>query len=239
MIFIKPTQKKSTMLTTQAEENYYTQASQWRYQIYESQTVWLTRSLIALGVISLMLILSLLSNLFLFPLKQTVPFLYTVNEKTGELTQIGEFKPESFKENWLMTRFLIIRYIVNRESYDADNLERPYQITWAMSDDKIAKDYANAVRTDNLSSPYAIYGKSKFIHGDVLSINQLNENTAEVRFEQTLNDRNTETKQSIQKAAILKWQYATPITTQKMLDRDPLGFKVIYYQATQTNLNNH
>jgi type IV secretory pathway component VirB8 len=73
-----------------------------------------------------------------------------------------------------MTRFLLIRYVINRESYDADNLDRPYQIAWAMSDNEIAKDYANLVETSNTQSPFALYGKTKFITVHVLSVNILN-----------------------------------------------------------------
>jgi len=217
--------------------DYYNQAADWHYQLYESQKVWLNRALLGIGLLTLLLIASIAAITALTPLKQNVPFLYTLNETTGELTQIGQFQAESFKENWLMTRFLIVRYVVNRESFDADNLNRPYQIAWAMSDNNVAEEYARAVQTDNPTSPYANYGKNRFITVHVLSVNPLNESAAEVRFEQTLHERDTDKKTIIQKAAIIKWHYTQPETTQKMLDRDPLGFKVSYYQPTQVNLD--
>src|SRR6185312_9592048 len=195
----------------QQHQDHYQIASDWHYQRYQNQRVWLSRALLGCLLLSIMLVLSLMSNLFLFPLKQKVPFLYTVNHKTGELTQIGEFKPETFKEDWLMTRFLLIRYVIHRESYDANHLDRPYQIAWSMSDSQIAQEYANAVKTDNPASPYAVYGQNKILDVHVLSINTLNENTAEVRFEQTLNDRHSGTQQTVQKVAIVKWRYTTPI----------------------------
>jgi len=217
--------------------DYYHQAADWHYQIYENQKVWLNRALIGIGLLTILLIVAIIAIAVLTPLKQNIPFLYTLNETTGELTQLGQFQVETFKENWLMTRFLIVRYVVNRESYNADNLNRPYQIAWAMADASIADEYARAVQTDNPTSPYATYGKNKFITVHVLSVNQLNENTAEIRFDQTLHERDTDKKTVIQKAAIIKWHYNQPETTQKMLDRDPLGFKVSYYQPTQVNLD--
>lgn len=222
-----------------SNSNYYQEAHDWRYQIYESQQVWLNRSLLATAVLGLLLILSLVSHLLLLPLKEKIPFLYVLNETTGELTQLGNFTQDSFKADWLMTRFFLIRYVENRESYDNDNLDHPYQITWAMSDESMATQYAKSVQTNNSDSPYAKYGKDKFISVHILSVNQLNENSAEVRFEQTLHDRSLDHQETIQKAAIIKWKYTQPTTTIKMLDRDPLGFKVIYYQISQLSIDNH
>jgi type IV secretion system protein VirB8 len=219
-------------------DDYYEQANNWRSQIFDSQRVWLNHSIVSLIILSALLLLSLSANVLLIPLKQKVPYLYTLNETTGELTQLGNYQADKSNQAWLMTRFLLIRYVVNRESYDADNLDDPYQIAWAMSDDAIAKSYADNVRTDNASSPYSIYGKDKFITVHVLAVNQLNDETAAVRFEQILHDRGPDTSQTIDKEAIIKWQYTSPDTAEKMLDRDPLGFKVTYYQPTQINLDN-
>ncbi len=227
--------------TLSSNENYYQEASEWRKEIFDSQRVWLSRSILGLIILTILLALSLSANFFLFPLKRTIPYLYTLNETTGELTQLGAYssqdKTTQSMQDWLMTRFLLVRYVVNRESYDADNLNQPYQIAWAMSDDAIAQDYVNSSRTDNPNSPYAIYGKTKYVTVHVLAVNQLNDETAAVRFEQTIHDHDSDSDQTIQKEAIIKWSYTTPDTTEKMLDRDPLGFKVTYYQPTQVNLN--
>lgn len=217
---------------------YYTEAADWRFQSYYSQSVWLKRTLLSTIILAALLFVSLSANFFLFPLKQNVPFLYAVNENTGELSQIGQFKPEKLSQNWLMTRFLLIRYVESRESYDSDNLEQPYQVAWAMSDNAMAKDYADAVRTNNPTSPYAVYNKSKYVTVHVLGIMKLNEDTAAVRFEQTLHDRDAGTEQVIQKETIVKWLYTQPETTEKMLDRDPLGFKITYYRPSQIDTNN-
>ncbi len=220
------------------ERSYFASSAHWHYQIYESQRVWLSRAIILIILLFIALMLSLCANFFLFPLKQNVPYLYAVNETTGELTQLGQFKAENQNNQWLMTRFLIVRYVVNRESYDSDNLDEPYQIAWAMSDSEIAQSYAQAERTDNEQSPFALYGKYKYINVHVLAVNKLNDDTASVRFELTLHDKDNDTTQTVQKEAIIKWQYTHPITTDKMLERDPLGFKVTYYQPTQLNIDN-
>ncbi len=241
-LFKKLSAKKNSDCVTSrefshVEKSYYEEACDWRYQMYHNQSVWLNRSLLVVASLSVLLFLSLIANLFLFPLKQNVPFLYTVNETTGEITQLGQLNPNKLNQNDLMTRFLLIRYVTNRESYDADNLEQPYQIAWAMSDSAIATEYSDEVRTDNKSSPFALYGKNKYITVHVLSISTLNDQTNAVRFEQTLHDRNSGTEQTVQKESIVKWRYTEPETTEKALDRDPLGFKVTYYRSTQLSLD--
>jgi type IV secretion system protein VirB8 len=220
-----------------SSSNYYQEADHWRYQIHESQTVWLHRSLLLNLLLLLLLTLMTAACLCLFPLKQSVPYVYALNQTTGELTQLGKAEPRTYAQDWLLTRYFLIQYVINRESYSADNLERPYQITYAMSDATIAKRYEEEVNSNNPRSPLNLYSKDKIVTVHVLSVSQLNHDTAEVRFIKTLHDKDANTQHRLQKTAIIKWKYTTPITTQKMLDRNPLGFKVTYYQVNQVNID--
>ena len=71
-------------------QEYYQKASDWAYDMYQSQTVWLRRSLGALIVVVTLLGLSLCFNLYMFPLKEKVPYLYAFDHATGEITKVGE-----------------------------------------------------------------------------------------------------------------------------------------------------
>lgn len=219
--------------------DFYQASADWVYDMYQSQSVWLKRALFALVILSSFLLMSLLLNLFLFPLKERVPYLYAFNNATGEITKIGQLEPTKLSADWQVTRYFLIHYVINRESYDYDNLDYPYQLAWAMSADKVRQQYDALVSSDSLNSPYRTYGKDKFITVRVISVNRLSEDTADVRFEKTLHDRNSGTQQVSQQEAIIKWQYQQAETTQKMLDRDPLGFKVTYYQVSQVSIDNN
>ena len=107
----------------------------------------------------------------------------------------------------------------------------------AQSADSVKKQYEEKVKSTNQHSPYRLYGKDKYVTVKVISINRLNDNTVDVKFEKKLHDRTASTEQVTQKEAIIKWEFSDAETTQKMLDRDPLGFKVTYYQVSQVNLN--
>ncbi len=216
-------------------------SQEWVYEIYQSKSLWLNRSLLAILVLSFLLFLSIMSNIILLPLKRDVPFLYAFNNATGEITKLGELEPSKVSSNWELTRYFIIQYVTDRESYDFYNIDRPYQIVWAMSDEAsmVRKSYEDQVNSSSQTSPYKIYGKDKYITVQVLSINKLNDDTAEIRFQKTLHDRTSGDNQVANQEAIIKWKYSTPKATQKFLDRDPLGFSVTYYQVSQVTLDNN
>lgn len=213
------------------------QTFDWAYDLYLSQGLWLRRALFVVVFLLVLLGASLVTNFMLFPLKEKVPYLYAFDQATGEITKIGTLEPTTLSGNWELSRYLITHYVMNRESYDFDNLDVPYQMVWAQSAEPVRKQYEEQVKSYAVKSPYQLYGKDKFITVRVISINKLNDNTVDVRFEKSLHDRLTNTVQTAQREAIFKWEFSTAETTQKMLDRDPLGFKVTYYQVSQVNLD--
>lgn len=221
------------------EDSYYKATSDWAYELYQSKSVLLRWAVFGLIVMAALLCLSLLSNLYLFPLKEKVPYLYAFDHATGEITKIGTLEPATLSSNWELSRYMLIRYVINYESYDFDNIEIPYQQVWAQSGEKVRKQYEDSVNSNNNASPFHLYGKDKYITVRVVSMNKLNDETVDVKFEKTLHDRASGTEQLVQKEAIIKWEFSNAETTQKMLDRDPLGFKVTYYQVSQINLNNN
>lgn len=222
-----------------SKENFYQTSSDWAYSMYQSQTVWLRRSLVALCMLMVLLILSVLANLCLIPFKEKVPYLYAFDHATGEVTKIGELEKTKLSSNWEVSRYFLIHYVINYESYNLDNIDYPYQLVWAQSSDDVKKQFDSQVSSANSSSPYKVYGKDKFITVKVISVNRLNENTVDIKLEKKLHDRSSNTEQVTYKEAIIKWEFSEADTTQKMLDRDPLGFKVTYYQVSQVTLENN
>ena len=229
--------KKKQDKCLNASKEFYEASSDWFYDMYHSQVVWIRRLFISVVLLFTLLFLSVLTNLLLFPLKQKVPYLYSFDKATGEVTKLGELEPNKLSANWEMARFFLTRYVLAREGYDYYNIDLPYQAAWAMSNDDIRNQYEQEVDSHIETSPYRVYGKSKYVVAEIVSISRLNDHTAAIRFNKVLHDREAGTKQSIGKEAIVKWRYEPPETTQKMLDRNPLGFKVTYYQVSQINLD--
>jgi len=210
--------------------------SDWAYEMYLSQFIRLRRANALIIGMFLLLTISLISTLSLIPLKENVPYLYAFDHASGEITKVGALERSTLSGNWALTRYLLIHYVTNYESYNAENIDVPYQMVWAQSSDYVKKQYEEQVKSSNDNSPYRLYGKDKYVTVRVIAINQLNDNTVDVKFEKTLHDRAANSELVTQKEAIIKWEFSEAETTQKMLDRDPLGFKVTYYQATLVNL---
>lgn len=221
------------------KEDFYQASSDWAYSMYQSHTVWLRRSLAALIMLAILLLLSIAANLCLIPFKEKVPYLYAFDRATGEVTKIGKLEKTTLSSNWELSRYFLIHYVINYESYNSDNIDYPYQMVWAQSSEDVRNKFDSEVSSANNNSPYRLYGKDKFITVKVLSVNHLNENTVDIKFEKTLHDRSSNSNQVINKEAIVKWEFSDASTTQKMLDRDPLGFKVTYYQTSQVTLDNN
>lgn len=219
--------------------NHKEAASDWAYEMYLSQSVRLRRATLLIVGLFILLGLSIVSTIALIPLKENVPYLYAFDHASGEITKIGSLERTNLSGNWALTRYLLIHYVTNYEEYSAENVDVPYQMVWAQSSENVRKQYEEQVNSGNDKSPYRVYGKDKYVTVRVIAINQLNDNTVDVKFEKRLHDRSANTEQITQKEAIIKWEFSQAETTQKMLDRDPLGFKVTYYQTTQINLENH
>jgi type IV secretion system protein VirB8 len=137
-----------------------------------------------------------------------------------------------------MARYFLRQYILYREGFDSDNLEYPYQIAWAMSSDSVRLQYDREVDSCSPRSAISRYRKDHFVTVEILSVSRLNANTAEVRFKKILQNRPLTKREIAYQAAIIKWDYVKPETTQKMLDRNPLGFKVTYYKTSEIESDN-
>src|SRR5579862_9765435 len=141
----------------------YQENFDWGYDLYQSQGLWLRRCLFALILLIILLLLSIACNLALLPLKEKVPYLYAFDHATGEITKVGTLEPTTLSTNWELSRYLLIHYVINRESYDFDNLETSYQQVFAQSADNVRKQYEEEVKSSNHHSPYQLYGKDKYI----------------------------------------------------------------------------
>jgi type IV secretion system protein VirB8 len=219
-----------------SKEQFYKTSRDWSYSLYHSHTLWLRRLLVLIVGLILLLIGSVATNVLLVPLKDNVPYLYAFDQATGEITKIGSLEKTTFSDNWELARYFLIHYVVNYESYNSDNMDLPYQLVWAQSSEEMRKRFETQMNSSNADSPYKRFGKDKFITVKVTSVNRLNDNTVDIKFQKTLHDKTTNTEQVNYKEAIVKWQFTQAETTQKMLDRDPLGFKVNYYQTTQVTV---
>lgn len=215
------------------DADYYKAAKTWREEIYSSQKVWLSRSMIANCILSIMLILT-----FFIVLKQigahvVEPIVIEKDRATGSYTVIDRVNIENIAADWSMTRFNIMQYVEAREQYHFDNVNVPYHDTIYKSSKDVADEVWREVNPENKKAPYNTYGDKKYVTAKVNNIQKLGENnTALVEFTKTLHEKGSDRSKDFQYRAVVKWQYSKDGMDLKEYYRNPFNFRVTYYKSS-------
>lgn len=215
------------------DENYYQESKTWYSEVYESMICSRDRYRLLSIILAVLLTLSIVSLVSVLPLKQYVYRIMEVNTQTGEVSELNQLESTTLSENWVVTRYFISQYVQNRHEYHVEDIKRTFNLVLAMSNKEVAAVYNNDLVDTNPKSPINTLGKDYYRDVTILSQNQLNLNTALVRFKTTtysrtnLNDVKTDDYQ-----VVIKWQYQNNKESLPDRDKNPLGFTVTYYQLS-------
>lgn len=171
----------------------------------------------------------------LLPLKRVVPYVYSVDRQTGELTLMDAASQKQVIGNQdLLDKHFATAYVTARDSYDWKLLQTDYNDTVAFSAPQIARDYA--ARFDGARAVNKVWGQNVERNVTVTSI-QLTPDAisrkAVVRY--TVQQRNLQTN-SLEPLehyiATLSYEYHPQRTGKEQdLIRNPLGFTVTAWRA--------
>ncbi len=218
--------------------DYYQAAKSWYQEHYEVAVISKYRYQLMTILLTILLSLSLVSIAVMIPLKQYVYRLLTINQQTGEVTELKHLDGQTFSSNWVVTRYFINQYVMNREAYHFDDIRRSFNQVLALSDSKIANQYKQLVTVDNPNGAINQLKNNYYKTVNVISINQLNDQTAMARFDVSThavsspNDVKTESFQ-----AVVRWDYQDVAASLADRDINPLGFTVTYYQLSPVFVN--
>jgi type IV secretion system protein VirB8 len=226
-------EKKLLLQVPFSETDYYVAAKNWYQEVYESTLCSRDRYRLLAILLGGLLMLNSIALVILLPLKQYFYRILTVNQTTGEVVQLKELESNRLPENWVMTRYFINQYIQNKNTYHYDDIKRSFNLTLAMSAPLIAKNVTAEIVDTNPASPINRLGKDGYEDVVVLSINQLNTNTALARF-RTLTHPKEDTAHAKQAdfQVVVKWDYQNNKAALQERDLNPLGFRVTYYQVS-------
>lgn len=213
------------------QPGYFKEAKTWYQENYEVVTASRNRYRLMCGAFGLLLALAVTAIIIIMPLKAYIYRIIEVNKQTGEMTILKEMEGKTFSSTFVINRYFINQYVQNRESYSMEDIKRKFNLVLAMSAKPIADEYlANTVST-NPKSPIKLLGNEFYREVRVMSINQLNPNTALVRYQTLTHNKNNlaETKTDDWET-VVKWEYVNPSESLEERDKNPLGFSVIYYQ---------
>lgn len=222
------------------DENYYQSAKDWYQEKYELIGISRNRyRLLSIGLGSL-LALSLGAVITMLPLKQYIYRLVEVNRQTGEVITLKELEGHRYATNWVMIRYFLNQYVMNRHLYSMEDIKRTFNIALAMSAKPIADEYEQQIIDTNPDSPLNVLNTNFYRDVEILGINQLSENTALVRFKTITVNKTTKSDKKIKDLqAVIKWQFIDTPASLKDRDDNPLGFFVTYYQESPVYADNN
>lgn len=214
-------------------DEYYQTAKSWYQENYEAVICAKNRYRLLAISLGILLGLNSIALSVLLPLKSFVYRMVEVNQQSGEVTVLKELEGNQYNANWVVTRYFINQYIQQRQGYSLDDIKRRFNLVIAMSNGALAKEYIDSTVDANPKSPIVLLKNDYYRDVQVLSVNQLNDQTAVARFrESTHNRANVADVKTTDWQVILKWEYVNPNESLAERDKNPLGFKVTYYQLS-------
>lgn len=211
--------------------------SDWYHDLYRSATVSRNRWFL-IGVIGLILAaIQALALVFLTPLKNVEPYVIQVDNKSGMTTVLKPLKDgneTSLTEEEAVTKSFIVKYVIARESYDPQDLNRNYDLVRLLSSQDEARKFNDAVANGNPNSPVERYKTTTTRTVRIRSVSFLDQKKkiAQVRFVTTESSRNNETKEDYW-VAILTFRYINAPLDENDRLSNPLGFQTISYRTDQ------
>lgn len=210
-------------------------ASEWYHDLYRSTVINRNRWFL-IGVVSIILAgIEGIALLSLTPLKSVEPYILQVDSQgiTNVLKPLREGSENSLTEVEAVTKSFIVKYVIGRETYDPQDLNRNYDLIRLMSSSEESERFNNSIANGNPSSPVERYKSTTTRTVKISSVSFLDKRkkTAQVRFSTTENSRN-EHRENFW-VSILTFRYVnTPMDENDRLN-NPLGFQVVTYRVDQ------
>lgn len=204
----------------------------WYEDLYQNMRVSRNRWFL-IGVISLLVAgLEAGALIGLTPFKTVEPYVIQVDPETGRnmvLSPLGE--KASLTEAEALTKSFIVKYVIARETYDPQDVNRNYQIVRLMSERGESLSFNEEISNANPNSPVNRYESHTRRSIRISSVSFLNKKTAQVRFKAT--EKSMTQKMETYWVAILSFRYINSPMEEAERFENPLGFQVVSYRTDQ------
>ncbi|MBM9595054.1 virB8 family protein [Roseitranquillus sediminis] len=172
----------------------------------------------------------------ILPLKEVRPYVVMVDRTTGEAEQVVAVRPTNLTDQEAVREAELVRYITDRETYDAtDNAERIPRVN-AMSEGQ-AQDSLRTLWTSGAETyPPDLYGRDTLITVRVRSVSVLDADTAQVRFTRRMERPGLEPVER-DFVATVGFEFRPRIERNlEQVWHNPLGFTVTGYRVDAETL---
>lgn len=210
------------------KNDYYKNGKTWDNEIIANALQSRNRAWIVSIASMIIACLSIMTLLFLLPLKTFEPYVVTVDRSTGYLEITKGLKTSSLSEDQAVTESNLVRYLSLREQYNPAILKDNYETVLLMSTESALKEFQHLWSAQNPNNPSVKLGQKASIDIKIKSVSFLNDKLASIRFlkETRSQDRLTESHWN----AVIGFQYSQKPMRMKDRFSNPLGFQVINYR---------
>lgn len=172
----------------------------------------------------------------ILPLKQTEAFVAIVDKDTGMASRLVQIAPATMNEADAVRQGLLFNYVMDRETYDENDNEnrllKVFRMSSLLEQDKLRSLW----NPTNPNYPPTLYGSSGKVEIKVLSISEVSENTATVRFTKTFSQVGEDDRIGKFYATVTYEFQPSTESAVELVWENPLGFVVTNYRITAESL---
>lgn len=170
------------------------------------------------------------------PLKQTEAFVVMVDKDTGMASRVVQVEPATMSEAEAVRKGLLFSYVMDRETYDENDNEnrllKVFRMSSLLEQDKLRSLW----NPSNPNYPPTLYGNSGKVEIKVLSISEISETTATVRFTKTFSQHGEDDRIGKFYATVTYQFQPSTESAVELVWENPLGFVVTNYRVTAESL---
>lgn len=215
---------------------YYQRAASWAddalAHVHRSRRIAWIIAIVA----TLVAFIEALSIWAMLPLRTVVPYTLLVDRHTGYVEALKPLEAGLLAPDRALTQSFLVQYVLAREGFDRATIRDEYRKVALWSAEPARGQYLAEMATTNPDSPAARIGAGAALAVRVRSVSALQKDSALVRFETQLIDRDRAATRRQHWVAVVKFRYSRePMATE---DRyiNPLGFQVISYRRSPETL---
>jgi len=216
------------------KNQYYSKGHDWHKDINENVRLERNRFfLFSLFLVCSLITLSIAFS-FLFPLKETRPYLYENNTSTGEITPAREMKKGDFdavKANILKH---IADYLDYRENFNHKDIDENFKKVQLMSSDQVSQEYVQYMTKDK-QSPYLRLTDEEHIKIYITTISFLKKDMSSALIHMETREYKTGSKKPIFKRwrIVMNYIWEGIPPDNEYIYFNPAGFKTTRFDKKQ------
>lgn len=201
----------------------------WDHEIISNALRSRNRAWIVTAACMVIAVLSLVTLLFLLPLKTFEPYVIAVDKNTGYTEVVKGLKAGNLTQDQAVTEANLVKYVSMREQYNPAILKQNYEAIVMMSTKDAQEEYQQLWAGKNPDNPSIKYGEKTSIDIKIKSVSFIDDKTASIAFirEQRTNDQIIIGHYQ----AILVFQYSQKPMRMRERFSNPLGFQVTHYRV--------